>query len=304
MHEEGAYGDHIARRHGVGHAPVITARSLRKTIIAATEIRSDTPILGPTEPIPQEDAFLVALLLRDYAAQKAWEDGRLAPIRSMRRGQVLLGDLKRNPVFLMERPFHSIHFYVPRAALSAAAEDTEAREIGDLNYKPGEPFDDPTIERLGASLRLAFEHPEELGRLYLDHISSAFTIHVARTYGGLLPGSRFARGGLAAWQQKRVLERIDANLDGEVTVQELASLCGMSIGHFAKAFKHSVGVPPHVYLLKRRVEVAKRLLLMNAHMPLGEIGLRCGFANQSHFTRVFGRLVGASPGLWRRSVLS
>ncbi len=81
---------------------------------------------------------------------------------------------------------------------------------------------------------------------------------------------------------------------------EAAQQCGLSVSHFARAFKETTGLPPHRWLIRRRVEVAEALL-RNSRMSLTEVALTCGFADQSHFTRVFSRVVGISPGAWRRN---
>jgi len=101
-----------------------------------------------------------------------------------------------------------------------------------------------------------------------------------------------------AWQERRA-RLLEAQLDGEVTLSRLAQECGLSVSHFARAFRQSTGTSPHRWLLVRRAEKAKDLL-HNSALPLAEIGLACGFGDQSHFTRVFTKLTGASPGASRR----
>jgi len=83
-----------------------------------------------------------------------------------------------------------------------------------------------------------------------------------------------------------------------LSVTRLARKCGLSVTHFSRAFRRSVGMPPHQWLLHRRVDKA-RSLLECSKQELSEIALACGFADQSHFTRVFSRLVGTSPRAWR-----
>ena len=83
--------------------------------------------------------------------------------------------------------------------------------------------------------------------------------------------------------------------------RRLAEECGLSPRHFARAFRQSTGVPPHRWLMRHRVQRAKELLRRQA-LSLADIALRCGFADQSHFTRVFSREVGFSPGQWRRDL--
>lgn len=106
-------------------------------------------------------------------------------------------------------------------------------------------------------------------------------------------------GGLAPWQLRRAEVSMTENLSGQVPLSQLAEQCGVSVRHFARAFRQSTGLPPHQWLLNRRVERAKELL-PNSRLSLSTVALACGFGSQSHFTRVFSQAVCMSPGLWRR----
>jgi AraC-like DNA-binding protein len=108
------------------------------------------------------------------------------------------------------------------------------------------------------------------------------------------------RGGLAPWQIRRVTSHIEAKLHAKITIVDLASLAHISVSHFAHAFKRSFGQSPHRYVLRRRTERAQGLMLAS-EASLGQIALECGLADQSHFTRLFHRFVGESPGVWRRA---
>ena len=90
-----------------------------------------------------------------------------------------------------------------------------------------------------------------------------------------------------------------SRLDETVPVAKLAQACQLSPGHFARAFKQATGKPPHQWLTDQRLEKAKKLLV-DTELALAEIAISCGFADQSHFTRVFSRSVRSSPGAWRR----
>jgi AraC family transcriptional regulator len=114
------------------------------------------------------------------------------------------------------------------------------------------------------------------------------------------PARKVFRGGLAGWQAKRVETHIDTNLARRVLIDDLARLVGLSNGQFCRAFKSTFGMPAHVYLMHRRIEVAQGLMLRTS-APLSEIALRCGMSDQAHFTRTFRRVVGETPYLWRRT---
>ena len=106
------------------------------------------------------------------------------------------------------------------------------------------------------------------------------------------------RGGLAQPALKRVRDLVEARIDQQVDLTSMAAAAGLSVHHFARAFKESEGITPHGFVLLRRVERAK-LLLLNSEMPLSQVAAASGFADQSHFTRCFRRATGAAPGAFR-----
>ena len=295
------YGQRLGERLRVEDAPAIITRALRKADIAVTEIRCDDPLPGMTDLIQREDAFLVGLQLRDFPHHEYWEDGQLASVCDLRAGDLVFYDLKRDPVALLDKPHHSLLFYLPRGALNAIADDAAAPRIGDLNYKPGAGVTDATIFSLGSTILPALSHADQANRLFVDHVMLAAGIHLAQTYGGLRPVVRPVRGGLAPWQERRAKEVLSANLDGGVPLKEVARECCLSVSHFSRAFRRTMGVAPHNWLLIRRVEVAKEKL-RSTQLSLAEVALACGFADQSHLTRVFTGMVGVSPGAWRRAL--
>jgi|ERR1700733_2338794 AraC family transcriptional regulator len=108
------------------------------------------------------------------------------------------------------------------------------------------------------------------------------------------------RGGLPAWQTRKVVTHVEANLSRRIPVQELARLLGLSASHFCRAFKCTFGASPRDYVLRRRIEVAQGLMLTTSE-PISSIAVRCGMCDQPHFTRSFHRIVGETPYIWRRT---
>jgi AraC-like DNA-binding protein len=198
----------------------------------------------------------------------------------------------------VNQPHHEIHSYIPATALDTIADDCGARRIDDLNYAPGRAIKDSVMANLSKAMLGALESGEEPCRLFVDHLLSAVATHLAISAGGLEPRSRPAIGCLSAAQERRAKEVLSANLGGDLELADLARECGLSMGYFGRAFRRSTGMAPHQWLVRRRVQIAKRHLGETA-LPLAEVALESGFVDQSHFTRVFTQHVGTSPGRWR-----
>lgn len=118
----------------------------------------------------------------------------------------------------------------------------------------------------------------------------------------VLARTRPALSPLPLWRLRLATAYIEANLGQTVRLEDVARAAGLTRMHFAAQFRAATGVRPHDYLLHRRVERAKTLL-MHAETLLADVALEVGFQNQAHFSTVFKRLAGASPSSWRRRAL-
>ena len=213
-------------------------------------------------------------------------------------GGVSVFNLGDNPRFFFPTPFHCLHFYVRRATLDALADEQGARHIDTLSWPHGNI--DHTVSNLGSALVPALSDPGSSSKLFLDHVVLALNMHFAYAYGGMRFCANVSRGKLAPWQERRCKELMESRLGEQISVRELANECRLSDSHFATAFRRTTGDSPHRWLTKRRVETAKEMLL-SSELPLSAIAIDCGFADQSHLTRVFTAIVGAPPGAWRRA---
>jgi AraC-like DNA-binding protein len=296
------HGQSLGQLFHLKKAPALITRSLRSAELAVTETRDDNPARILSGAFPSEDAYLVSLKLRDYPDCECWERGRCVIKADIRAGATYLYDLKRDPRYVIDKPFHSLFFYLPRSALDDMARQSGAQRIGELAYEPGVGHDDGVIHHLGASLLEALHRSNEANQLFIDHMMLALTAHVAQTYGGLRPTVEPSRSGLAPWQVKRACERLESDLGGTLSLQQIAGEFDLSVSHFSRAFRLSTGLPPHQWLVRQRVKAAKQLMTVR-DLPLAEIAISAGFANQSHLTKVFSALVGVSPAAWRRDAL-
>ena len=300
MPEFGAYGRKLGNVFRNPNAPSLSTRTLPKSMLAITELRCDHPGFGTTNPIPREDAWLVGLQLRACPDHDLYFDGRLTRPENYREGVTSIYDLRRGPIADIRDPYHCLMFYLPRAALDAIAAEARRPRPGDLRHKPGVSVDDPVVRHLLSSLLPLFDAPEQVNSLFLDHVVLALTVHMAGVYAGMNASAGTPRGGLVPWQERRARELIEANLCGDLSLTRLATECGLSSRHFARAFRQSAGMPPHRWLVRQRVERARELLGKPA-LSLAEVASASGFADQSHLTRVFKAVVGVTPAAWRRS---
>jgi len=109
-----------------------------------------------------------------------------------------------------------------------------------------------------------------------------------------------ARAWLIAWQARKVRNYIDSHITGRILVSELCALVRLSEAHFSRSFKRTFGESPHAFVLRRRLEFAAQYMLQT-DVPLCDIALRCGFADQAHFSKQFRQANGLNPSAWRRT---
>ena len=107
------------------------------------------------------------------------------------------------------------------------------------------------------------------------------------------------RSVMAPWQARCIQGYIAANLHGTIRVMDLVRVVQFSPNRFDRVFKDSFGCTPHQYVMRRRIERAQSLLLMT-NDPLSQVAAECGFVNQSHLSNLFRKMVGETPGKWRR----
>ena len=111
--------------------------------------------------------------------------------------------------------------------------------------------------------------------------------------------AEMVRGSLPAWKRRRLTAYIETHLADTIRVQDLAELLDLSESHFKRTFRAAFGTSAHDYVTRRRIEAAQGLMLTTSE-GICTIALRCGLSDQSHFTRVFRRIVGETPAAWRR----
>ena len=167
----------------------------------------------------------------------------------------------------------------------------------DVELIPQVSIDDPVIQQLALALKTEIQTGCMSGRLYGESVGTALAARLVWNYA--LSKPEFKANGLPQSQLARVTDYIKANLAQDLSILELATLTGMSNSHFSRSFKQSMGATPYQYLLQQRVERAKQLLRQQA-ISISDIALDCGFANQTHLTKVFRQVTGMTPKAYQQ----
>jgi AraC family transcriptional regulator len=288
----------IGERFRLDRPPTVLARTASVSPIGFTRLRSEREDYIRTKDMPTEDAFAIHVRLKP-SAMDLWIDGKRKPATTNIPGATYLFDLRSDTVCEIFSSFDNIRFYISQASLDELAFDQGMRPVKGLVLSAWG-SQDKVLFGLANALLDQVERPDERSNLFIDHIALAFHAHLIESYGKVAVPVRSNAGKLSPWQLRRALDFITAHLNDDPTIAELAQPCGLSSGYFARAFRRTLGVTPHQWLVRKRVARARTLLLTSA-LSLADIAVLCGFVDQSHFTRVFARFEGDSPGRWRQA---
>jgi AraC family transcriptional regulator len=305
----GAFGDNLAATFHLKESAHVSTAWPGGNPFAITRLKSDTGIPDRTTPVPSEAALLVSVSilpvpLRTY---ELWIDGKAIDVGKAIGAPYIpslhtqLFDLQSDPCCWTGTGFDYVHYHVPRTGLDEIARDHGIEPVGSYRFAQGE--HDIVLAQLTQYVLPLIGSRDWTNALALDQFSLILGAHVLKTYAGLRPLGAKERGGLAPWQVTRATEMIRENLEGNIRLSDMARECGLSVSHFTRAFRKSFGMSPYRWLLERRIDQAKALLVTN-DLPIADIAIRSGFSDQAAFTRAFGRVVGDSPGRWRRAVTS
>ena len=196
--------------------------------------------------------------------------------------------------------------------LNQTTQESMPREI---ELIPQVSIDDLVIQQLALALKAEIQTGCMSGRLYGESLGTALAARLAANYAVSKPAIGFKANGLPQLQLKRVIDYMKASLTQNISILDLATLTNMSESHSSRSFKQSVGISPYQYLMQQRVERAKQLLEKRSlalaqplpqqkppgtGIAISTIALDCGFANQTHLTKVFRQITGMTPKAYQK----
>jgi AraC family transcriptional regulator len=188
----------------------------------------------------------------------------------------------------------NIHLYVAEHYLAGIAQDVFDCDEGSLELIDRLKISDPAISSAIRLLAAEVEGGGYAEQLFVDSLGTQICIHILRKYCFRGKEIHLPNGGLARVDAKRVADYIEAGLSSALNIRELAAVARMSPFHFARKFKEQFGLSPHRYVMARRLELARRLMLA-CDLSIKQIAGRCGFYDQSHLTRLYRANFGITP---------
>lgn len=306
MRDDGTFGMRWGKYFHLKDVQSLTSR-IGEASIAVTRLRSDASHLGMTEVIPAEDSYIIGVqihndplgrqrsIARKPFTSAIWFDDRYIAPQRFEKTSVCFVHLERDARVDLQTPFDMVHFRIPRKSLSEIALDFGTAGSVDALRCP-----DLIITRLTGCLVPAFIGTKEVCAPLLDHISLALLAHLIQKYGEKKIPLQRSKESLAPWQIRRAKEFMASRISTSVSLAELAEECQLSVSHFARAFKGSVGVAPYRWFMEQKMEHAKRLL-ESTSLTTSTIAVKCGFSHHVSFSSSFQRTIGVSPREWRRA---
>jgi AraC family transcriptional regulator len=193
-----------------------------------------------------------------------------------------------------------LHIYLPLSRFSSGIVGTKVDQsvIGALRC---DAFEDPLLAQIAHVVASELEAQTSAGGQLVESLATSMTARLLQKHTGISSAhssSWVTSEGLDQRRLLRVLEYVEANLEGELTIDNMASVACLSRYHFSRAFKKAIGQSPHRYVSGRRLELAKALLL-NGDRSLVDIALTLNFSSQANFTRAFTKATGQAPGQFR-----
>jgi AraC family transcriptional regulator len=184
------------------------------------------------------------------------------------------------------------------AALGAAADEPG----GEVELRPERRFADPRLGALAAAAHAEMVAGFPGGRLFMDSIEQAMAVALVSAHAVRQRPVGMSRGGLGPARLRRIRELVDARVEDELSLDEMARSVGLSTAHFARMFRKSTGETPHQFVLRQRLERAMAMLRAPDARVL-DVAVACGFKTQQHFAQVFRDVYGISPTGYRQDFL-
>ncbi len=257
---------------------------------------SDDPKLGRIATEADDRGFLVGVSRIAGHRRRIFHPSH-ATEHAFEHGSVYIRNLADRYRADLRGAFDFFLLEVSRTFLVELAQEHGWRGGVDLACQAG--IVDPTLSHLAAAVEQLLDGHGKMNPLFVDQLGITIGIHLIQNYASSRSGALTARQIQLSATQIETARSMLGGSAGAHSIAEVARACGVSRGYFIQGFKEATGQTPHRWVMSQRTEQARDMML-KTRSSLADIALACGFADQSHFTRVFSRATGMSPGSWRR----
>jgi AraC family transcriptional regulator len=199
--------------------------------------------------------------------------------------------------------FDSLHIFLEPGLVTRVAAEAFGLDPARLTVPPLDGLDLPQLQTAMWALDAELTPDGAGGRLAAESLANVLAVHLIRHVSATRQSTTRRRNGtLPRAKLRAVVEYIEEHLDSGPTLEQMAAIARLSPNYFAWQFKRATGLPPHQYVLDRRVERAKQFLQTGSDISLAEVAAEAGFSDQSQFSHHFKRLIGVTPGKFRKRV--
>lgn len=288
------------RTHDFARVPAIsvleTSEGLGWTAVHMS-VQSEAPYRASFQP---QSSILISLVNSGRATATVTIDKKAASIQGAPGTITIIPDGVGFEVDLQSR-IGTTHLYLPREILDEVSEDITQDSPTRIELMARIAIFDPILEQLCRAVRDALDEDPSSSRLYVEYMARAIAAHLITAHSNVATQNSALSSNrrLSARLLPRVREMVESKLGDRLTTSDIAAETGMGPDHFGRLFKQATGTTLYQFVIRCRVDRARRLLV-DTSMPILQIARECGFADQVHLTRSFGRFVGTSPAAFRK----
>ncbi|URS59058.1 helix-turn-helix transcriptional regulator [Pseudomonas sp. Y39-6] len=249
--------------------------------------------------IPEMRDFMIVIYKRGIAEMSRRSSGRWHS-ETVEPGVMSILTRGEQSQWRWNKPIDVSHLYLSQAAVARVAGEVFERDIKDIEMCDLVSTKDPVLPTLVAMLEHELKEDGLGGKLYVESLKNQLCIHILRRYANIIFREHRAYGRLSSAQCGLLVQYVKENIEQNISLEDLAGLTHLTVFSLIRKFQNEFNCSPHAYVMRQRIEHAKRLLARQ-DMPLKVIAASSGFSDQSHMTRLFRSFFNMTPTEYRRS---
>jgi AraC family transcriptional regulator len=277
--------------------PFARSDRLRWVGLEALRYRDQPPNEAFQPPLTHHSLLLFLRTPKDF---EAWCEG-ISRVVPPPPGSILMVPAGSPARYRWSSHSDSLHVFLEPGLVARVAAEAFELDSARVSLAPFDGLDLPQVRAALLAVNGELTADAAGGPLAAESLANLLAVHLIRNAFAPRPSARRTNGALPRGKLRAVVEYIEEHLDAELTLEQMAALAHLSAYHFARRFKAATGLPPHRYVISRRVERAQQLLQLDSDLSLAEIAARVGFSDQSQFSHRFKRVVGVTPNQFRKS---